>query len=273
MDLFDHPLPVQRGRQGHQLLHHLVLPGGHPGAVDLLVQGLAVLILVGHALHQVQRGQNQLIHRGRHGHHVAVAVIDVPPAGRDGEIQSLLLGGHLLVLVVVDDGDVPQLPGQRDEHQHPAYQHQEDGAPEDRPLGVGAPGGACGGARPAEALLIFPSGAHGDSLLPVVSRLGPFAAGSLSLRLGTQTDPLFGSWFVFLAPFQAPISGLRAAALRRLASETPACGRVCSGIRRFLWKRAQETISCARNSLFTGELARLPNRPYPLYVRVSGNIL
>ena len=40
-----------------------------------------------------------------------------------------------------------------------------------------------------------------------LSRLGPLAAGSLSLRLGTQTAPRCGAWFAFLAPVQAPLLG------------------------------------------------------------------
>ena len=123
MDLLDGLLPVQRGDQSHQLLHHLVLPGGDHGLTDLIGQLLAVLVLVGDALHQVDGGEDQLIHRGRHGHHVVVPVVDVAPAGGYDKVQLLLLGGGLLILLLVDDGDIPQLPAQGNEHQHAAHHH------------------------------------------------------------------------------------------------------------------------------------------------------
>ena len=141
VDLGVHPLLVQAGHQGHQVRLHLLLLLGHQGGPLRLGQGVALLVLLGHALHQVVGGQDQVVDGGRHGQHIAVAVIDVPPGGRHGQVQGLLVAGLLLILVVVDHGDVPQLPAQGEKHQHAAAHHEEHRPLEDAALGVGAAGG------------------------------------------------------------------------------------------------------------------------------------
>ena len=108
--------------------------------MDRVLQRLSVGILVGYAGNQVPGGEDELIHGGRHGHDVAVPVVYLAPLCGDELLQGPLVGGHLLILVVVDDGDVPQLPDQGDEHREAADPHQEQGAAEDGPLGVCAPG-------------------------------------------------------------------------------------------------------------------------------------
>ena len=120
MDLGVHPLPVQVGQEGYQVAQHLLLFGRYAGLIDRAVQFVAVGVLVGDALYQVVGGQDQAVYRGRHGHHVAVSVVNVAPAGRDFIVQILLFGNGALIGLVVDDGDVPQLPADGDKHHHTA---------------------------------------------------------------------------------------------------------------------------------------------------------
>ena len=129
--------PVQVRTDGAQAVCHLV-----PFPLDLLLIStlvqLSILVLkvvLIHAVNQVFRGQDQVVDGGRHGHHLAVGIQDVPPVSRYRHIHQLLLGSLLLIEVVVPDGDVPQLHRQRDEKAHPAYQHQDHGAAEHHPLG------------------------------------------------------------------------------------------------------------------------------------------
>ena len=57
------------------------------------------------------------------------------------QIQGLLVDGLLLILVVVDNGHVPQLPEQGDKQHNPTHHHQKNRAPENDALGAAAPGG------------------------------------------------------------------------------------------------------------------------------------
>ena len=158
--------PVQVRTDGAQAVRHLV-----PLPLDLRLIGalvqLSILVLkvvLVHAVDQILRSQDQVVDGGRHGHHLAVGVQDVPPVGRNGHIHQLLLSGLLLIEVVVLDGDVPQLHHQRDEKAHPAYQHQDHGAAEHHPLGDPA----LFRLAAVPAVPLFPLTTHaGSSSLPI----------------------------------------------------------------------------------------------------------
>ena len=140
-----HVGPVQLGENGAKAVHDGGLFRGDGRLIEGLV-GDAVLILIVllvHAVDDVPGGEDQVVHRGRHGQHVAVAVQDVPPHGADLHVPGLLPDGQLLVVVVLHDADLPQRPDQGEEHEHPAHRHEEDAALEDHLVGpavVGALG-------------------------------------------------------------------------------------------------------------------------------------
>ena len=107
--------PVQVRHQLTQAVHHHIPLALDLGVVGVLVQ-VAVLILeltLTHTGHQVLGGQDQVVYRGRHGQHIAVGIQDLAPVGRHGHVHQLLLDGFGLILIVVHDGDVPQLDQQR----------------------------------------------------------------------------------------------------------------------------------------------------------------
>ena len=107
--------PVQVRHQLTQAVHHHIPLALDLGVVGILVQ-VAVLILeltLAHTGHQVLGGQDQVVYRGRHGQHIAVGIQDLAPVGRHGHVHQLLLDGFGLILIVVHDGDVPQLDQQR----------------------------------------------------------------------------------------------------------------------------------------------------------------
>ena len=137
------PLLVQSGHQIHQIVHDLLLLFRHGGVVGRLVR-IAVLVrvvLLVHTAHQVPGREHQGVHRGRHGHQVSVPVVNISSGRRYRQIQGLLVDGLLLILVVVDNGHVPQLPEQGDKQHNPTHHHQKNRAPENDALGAAAPGG------------------------------------------------------------------------------------------------------------------------------------
>ena len=125
---------VQDGRQvlRHKLVGRLRIVGQR-AAILLSVLHLLPIGLLG--LQQILGGELHIVHRGAHGQHGPLAVIDGAPVGGNGAVSGLLLHRQFLIVIMLTDLDLPQLEEQRDKCHQSKQHHQEQAADQNGAVG------------------------------------------------------------------------------------------------------------------------------------------